>query len=119
MKGEEYVTPIEVGSLGFYTQHIFVCTNQKEEGKTCCANQGGVPYFAYLKEKLRALGKLGPGKLKISQSGCLGRCQSGPCLVIYPEGVWYTYQSFADLDQIIEKHLLNNTNVSHLVIVDG
>lgn len=103
--------------MGHYTHHVFVCTNQKKDGKTCCANQGGLPYFDYLKEKLRALDKSGPGKIRVSQSGCLGRCNLGPCLVIYPESVWYTYESFADLDQIIEGHLLNNTIVSRLLIV--
>lgn len=102
--------------MGHYTQHVFVCINQKKEGKVCCANQGGLPYFDYLKEKLRVMDKLGPGKVRVSQSGCLGRCALGPCLVIYPEGVWYTYESFADLDQIIEGHLLNNMLVSRLLI---
>ena len=93
-----------------------MCTNQKQDGKTCCANQGGLPYFDYFKEKLHTLDKSGPGKVRVSKSGCLGRCNLGPCLVIYPEGVWYTYESFADLDKIIEGHLLNNTIVSCLLI---
>ena len=102
--------------MSHYARHVFVCTNQKKDGKICCANQGGLPYFEYLKEKLRVLDKSGPGKIRVSQSGCLGRCSLGPCLVIYPEGVWYTYQSFADLDQIIEGPLLNNTVVPCLLI---
>ena len=103
--------------MSHYKQHVFVCTNQKNEGKECCANQGGLPYFEYFKEKLRAMDLYGPGKVRVSQSGCLGRCSLGPCLVIYPEGIWYTYQSVADLDQIIEEHFLNNRVVSHLLIV--
>ena len=102
--------------MSHYKQHIFVCTNQKKAGKICCANQGGSPYFDYLKEKLRAIDLYGPGKVRVSQSGCLGRCDLGPCLVIYPEGIWYTYESFADLDQIIEEYLINNKIVSRLLI---
>lgn len=102
--------------MSHYTRHVFVCSNQKKDGKTCCASRGGLPYFTYLKEKLHSLDKSGPGKIRVSQSGCLGRCNLGPCIVIYPEGVWYTYESFTDLDQIIEEHLLNNVIVSRLLI---
>jgi len=84
-----------------------VCTNKKSSGKRCCANTGGDAYFAYLKDKMMDLGLHGPGKIRISQSGCLGRCGSGPCMVVYPEAVWYTYTSFADLDEIIDAHFVN------------
>ncbi len=87
-----------------YKQHIFVCTNQKVPGKTCCASGGGADAFAYLNKNLKAKGLSGPGKIRVSQSGCLGRCRLGPCVVIYPEGIWYTYTKTADLDEIIETH---------------
>lgn len=58
----------------------------------------------------------GPGKVRVSKSGCLGRCSSGPCIVIYPEGVWYTYSSFADIDEIIEKHLISGDRAQELLI---
>ncbi len=90
-----------------YRKHVFICTNQKVPGKTCCANTGGVSYFDYFNRALKQHGINGPGEVRVSQSGCLGRCSLGPCLVIYPEGVWYTYTSFEDLDDIIEKHLLD------------
>ncbi len=99
-----------------YTKHLFVCTNQKAEGKQCCAQSGGDAFFAHLKSKLQELGLHGPGKCRVSKSGCLGRCPSGPCLVIYPEGVWYTYASFADIDDIIEKHIIAGVAVERLQI---
>ena len=99
-----------------YQKHIFLCTNQKAPGKVCCANTGGSPYFMYLKDKLRAMDLHGTGKIRVSQSGCLGRCDLGPCLVIYPEGIWYTYQSNDDLDCIINDYLLNNQVVSRLLL---
>ncbi|MDF1645749.1 MAG: (2Fe-2S) ferredoxin domain-containing protein [Legionellaceae bacterium] len=99
-----------------YKQHIFVCTNQKDPGKKCCANTGGEPYFDYLAKKLKAAGLSGPGQIRVSQSGCLGRCSLGPCLVIYPEGVWYTYTSTDDLDDIVETHLLEEKRCIHLLM---
>ncbi|WP_339608336.1 MULTISPECIES: ferredoxin [unclassified Methylophaga] len=36
-------------------------------------------------------------------------------LVIYPEGTWYHFETEADIDEIIESHLLNDTIVERLV----
>jgi (2Fe-2S) ferredoxin len=102
-----------------YAQHIFVCTNQKVPGKTCCANTGGDAYFKYLKKALKAKDLSGTGQVRVSQSGCLGRCKLGPCLVIYPEGVWYTYASTDDLDAIIQTHLLDHSICKQHVLVES
>ncbi len=102
--------------MSYYTKHIMLCTNKKEGGKTCCANTGGDEFFTYMKNKLSTLGVHGPGAMRVSKSGCLGRCNSGPCLVIYPEGVWYSYSSFADIDRIVDDHLLADSRVDELLI---
>lgn len=102
--------------MSYYTKHIFLCTNQKPAGKKCCANAGGEEYLEYLKTRLLELDSHGPGKFRISKSGCLGRCSSGPCLVVYPEGVWYTYSSTDDIEDIIQSHLLNGQIVEKLLI---
>ncbi|KTD19686.1 (2Fe-2S) ferredoxin [Legionella londiniensis] len=70
----------------------------------------------YMKGKLAELGLQGPGKIRVSKSGCLGRCSQGPCIVIYPDGVWYTYTSFSDLDEIVTEYLSKGKIVEHLLI---
>lgn len=100
----------------FYKQHLFVCTNQKAPGKTCCAVSGGEPFFEYLKKKVAHLQLAGQGNIRISKSGCLGRCDVGPCIVVYPEGLWYTYESFADIDEIVDGYLVSGVVVSRLVL---
>lgn len=100
----------------YYKKHVFLCTNLKAPGKACCANKGGVSFFDYFKKKLQSLHLYGPQQVRVSTSGCLGRCGLGPCLVIYPEGVWYTYRSFADIDDIIEQHLLAGKQVERLLL---
>jgi (2Fe-2S) ferredoxin len=102
--------------LAHYCKHIFLCTNQKIAGKPCCANTGGEPFFDYMKTKLLELGLHGPGKVRVSKSGCLGRCSEGPCIVIYPEGIWYTYATMGDIDEIIERHLVAGDRVKRLLI---
>ena len=99
-----------------YKKHLFICTNQKPQGKACCANTGGLVFFDYLKTRLKTQGLHGPGKIRVSQSGCLGRCSLGPCIVIYPEAIWYTYKTVADIDEIISTHLICGQIVRHLQI---
>lgn len=65
----------------------------------------------HAKEKLKQLGLFGEGKIRVSSSGCLGRCEQGPAMVIYPEGVWYTYTGVADIDEIIESHIVRKSVV--------
>ena len=102
--------------MSYYNKHIFICTNQKPGGKQCCANSGGEFFFDYLKSQLKLRDLHGPDKIRVSKSGCLGRCGLGPCLVIYPEGVWYTYTSVADIDEIISTHLIAGESVKRLLI---
>ncbi len=92
--------------MTYYTKHVFLCTNQKSGGKKCCADFDSDAFFEYIKTKMLELDMHGPGKIRINKSGCLGRCASGPCLVVYPEGVWYSYSSFADIDKIIDSHFV-------------
>ncbi len=102
----------------YYQKHIFLCINQKAAGKQCCANSGGESFFDYMKARLQKLDLHGPGKIRLSKTACLGRCSVGPCIVIYPEGIWYTYASLADIDKIIDSYLLAGKIVEHLLIPD-
>jgi hypothetical protein len=100
----------------FYKKHLFFCINQKPDGKPCCQNAQATDYFNYAKEKLQQLQLWGPGKIRVSSSGCLGRCTVGPALVIYPEAVWYTYSSLADIDRIITQHIQAGEVVEDLLL---
>lgn len=102
--------------MTYYTKHVLLCTNQKAAGKQCCAGSGGEEFFTYMKSRLLELDMHGPGKIRVSKSGCLGRCSSGPCIVIYPEGIWYSYSSFADIDEIINSHLISGVIAQELEI---
>jgi (2Fe-2S) ferredoxin len=46
----------------------------------------------------------------------MDRCEEGPVLAIYPEGVWYTYVDRDDIDEIIEEHLGKGRVVERLRI---
>jgi (2Fe-2S) ferredoxin len=46
----------------------------------------------------------------------MNRCDEGPVVVVYPEGIWYTFKDERDLDEIIEEHLKNGRIVERLKI---
>lgn len=79
-----------------------MCTNQKNENKPCCANHNAAEMLAYAKQKIATLGITKESKIRISSSGCMGRCAVGPVIAVYPQGDWYTYKTPSDLDQILQ-----------------
>ena len=100
--------------MSYYAKHVFFCCNQRDNGRVCCNDKGASEIRDYAKRRVKELGLSGEGKIRINQAGCLDRCEEGPCIVVYPEGVWYTYLDRADVDEIIEQHLQNGRVVEHL-----
>jgi (2Fe-2S) ferredoxin len=102
--------------MPYYTKHVFVCTNQRDPGKECCANGDAAELLAYAKQKLKSLPLPADllGKVRINSSGCIDRCNLGPVLVIYPEGTWYHYKTKSDIDEILTEHVLNGRIVDRL-----
>ena len=99
----------------FYKYHVFVCTNKREE-LMACAGFDSQNMRDYMKSEMKRLNQYGEGKVRIGQSGCLGRCLSGPVIVVYPQGIWYSYIDKHDIDEIIESHLVNDQIVERLLI---
>jgi (2Fe-2S) ferredoxin len=54
--------------------------------------------------------------VRINQSGCLDRCELGPTMVIYPEGIWYSYHSIEDAEEILQRHLIKGERVERLML---
>ncbi len=106
----------EAMSEPYYRYHVFFCTNQRTNGKACCADKGSLAMLDYAKGKVKALGLAGKGGVRINTAGCLDRCEEGPAMVIYPEGTWYTYVDQEDIDEIINQHLQKGHVVERLRI---
>jgi len=103
--------------MSYYARHVFFCTNQRESGEACCSNFGAQKMRDYVKSKVKKLGISSvENRIRINSAGCMDRCDSGPVLVVYPEGIWYTYVDENDLDEIIEEHLLHGRVVERLKI---
>lgn len=100
----------------YYQKHVFMCVNQRDDGRPCCYDRGAQAAQKHAKKRIKELGLNGAGRIRINQSGCLDRCEEGPVLVVYPEGTWYTYVDASDIDEIIDSHLVGGKVVERLKI---
>ena len=100
-----------------YRAHVFCCTNQRppDHKDGCCHSKGGEKLRNYMKKRAK---ELGLADVRINGAGCLGRCDQGPTIVIYPEGVWYSPKTEADCDDILTAHLKDGGRVARLVLPD-
>ena len=97
----------------YYRMHVFCCTNTRDESdpRGCCHARGGTALRNYMKAKAKKMGARG---IRINASGCLDRCELGPAMVVYPEGVWYRCETREDVDAVIADHLIGGRPVERL-----
>jgi (2Fe-2S) ferredoxin len=101
----------------YFETHIFVCGNRRPDGhkRGCCASKGSEKIRDYMKARVKELGIKG---VRVNQSGCLDRCEEGPCAVFYTEGVWYRLDSFAAVDEVLQQHVIEGGRVRELMLAD-
>lgn len=95
----------------FYKYHLFFCTHTRDDGTPFCEQHDAQDLRNYAKQRVKDL-KL--KRVRVNNAGCLNRCALGPMMVVYPEGVWYRYENEADIDEIIESHVINGQIVERL-----
>lgn len=100
--------------MSYFKHHVFICCNQRSNGEACCNNHRASEVRTHAKDRIRSLGMHGKNGIRINKAGCLGRCDDGPVIVIYPDNVWYTYVDEEDIDEIIDRHLLHGEIVDRL-----
>src|SRR5260221_2609278 len=99
----------------YFKAHIFCCTNTRPAGhpKGCCTEKGSEKLRNYMKARAK---ELGIADIRVNAAGCLDRCELGPTMVIYPEGVWYTYRDTADIDEILTTHVIGGGRRERLML---
>jgi (2Fe-2S) ferredoxin len=88
--------------------YIFICCNRRASG-VCCGSDERDDYFDQLKQLINEYKPKLKFKVKLNKSGCLGRCANGPNLVIFPYNVWYKFDCYADLEEIVLEHVLTDS----------
>ena len=103
-----------------FEKHILICTNKRPDGnpRGCCNPSGEADLHRAFKEKLRERGIPGD-KVRANKAGCMEQCEVGPTVVVYPDAVWYGGVTPADVDEIIDSHILGGRPVERLIIPDS
>jgi (2Fe-2S) ferredoxin len=101
----------------YFAAHVFVCCNRRPEGhrRGSCAAKGSEALRDYMKARAK---ELGIRDVRVNSAGCLDRCEFGPTIVIYPEGIWYRAETREDIDEILEAHLVRGRRAYRLMLTE-
>ena len=101
-----------------FEKHIFICENKRPEGhpRGCCAEKNSPEIKELFKKRIKELGL--NTDVRANSAGCLDACELGVTVVIYPEQIWYGKVTIADVEEIIQEHIIKNSPVERLKIKD-
>jgi len=86
-----------------YEKQIFVCTNDHKGEKPSCGDHQGEAIFTELRKIAKERG-LHP-RIRVAQAKCLGKCNQGANIMVYPDNVWYSDVRLEDVPALAEKYL--------------
>jgi (2Fe-2S) ferredoxin len=58
------------------------------------------------------------GKIETKETGCLGFCEKGPRIVVYPEEIFYFKVKATDVPDIMSKTVANKEIIGRLLYTD-
>ena len=103
--------------------HLFVCTQQKPEGVPSCPASGSFAVLGAFDREIQARGLNQSARLnndvQLTTCGCMGLCDEGPVMVVYPAGVWYRRVQASDVSEIVDAHLRDGKPVDRLIWNDA
>lgn len=90
----------EVREEGF-TDHVLVCTNDRDSEYACCAGVGGAAVLTAVKEWLRERDVFW-SHVYVAETSCLGLCsEDGAAIVIQPRNEWYSDVTPAEVPDLL------------------
>jgi len=96
-----------------YKRHFFVCSQRRPPfAKPSCGLRDSGDVLAALAAAIEERGL--QAEIGVTPTGCLGPCESGPSIVVYPEAVWYQSVRPEDVPEMVEKHAVAGEPVERL-----
>jgi len=92
--------------MEFYRSHVLVCGGSPCVSKGCKAIREEIERLV----KERRLDR----EVCIIETGCLGPCEEGPIVVVYPEGTVYSHVNIKIAREIVSEHLVKGKPVKRL-----
>jgi len=98
---------------------ILVCNNQRPQGhpRGSCAQVNSQDVTMEFSNALDSKGLF--GRVSLAMTGCVGPCSLGPIVVVMPDNVWYKEVSKADVNTIVEEHIIGGTPVENKTMADA
>ena len=87
-----------------FKRQIFVCVNNREKERASCGDQNGEEVFKELRQIAKDR-KLHPN-IRVSQAKCLGHCQNGVNIMVYPENTWHSGVTLENVSELADKYII-------------
>jgi (2Fe-2S) ferredoxin len=84
--------------------HVFICVQQRPPGhpRGSCQPRGGAEILQVFVAELQRRDSF--DRVSVTQSGCIGPCDSGANVLVYPEGILYGNVRKEDVAEIFQQH---------------
>jgi (2Fe-2S) ferredoxin len=83
-----------------YQCHLFVCIKSRDGKSEACGDSGGGELKAELKSEIKQRGW--KSVARVCESSCLGVCDAGPNIMIYPQKIWLSEVTPDDIPHVIQ-----------------
>lgn len=93
--------------MEFFRSQVLCCTG------TGCNSSGSRSIIDEFEKQLKTHSL--ENEVKIVPTGCFGLCETGPVVIVYPEGSFYSHIKVEDVKRIVEEHLLKGRIVRDLL----
>lgn len=96
-------------------KHVFICSQTRPAGhpRGSCTAKGGTEVLQEFWKQLQSRNLY--DQVAVTYSGCLGPCDGGANVLVYPEGVLYSNVSKDNVGAIFDEHLVGGKAVEALL----
>ena len=84
-----------------YNCHIFVCTNCQNKGEKPSSTDNSIKIKKTLKEEVNS--REWKEKVRVSETGCMGLCESSLNVLLHPQNIWFSNVVDDDIETILAR----------------